>query len=124
MSAEPTLNSTRRARRAFTLIEIMVVIAIIGLLLAIAVPNWLKTRTRAQTDTCIENLSQIETAKQLWGLEKGKTVGDEPDPSELYGPALFMKEPPECPAGGEYSINPIGTNATCTIEGHVLPEPI
>jgi len=104
----------------FTLLEIMIVVAIIGLLLAIAVPNWAKTRVRAQTDACIENLSQIETAKQLWGLEHGKTTGDTPTDSELFGTSLYMKEKPTCPAGGNYSIEPVGTTANCTITGHTL----
>lgn len=104
----------------FTLLEIMIVVAIIGLLLAVAVPNWAKTRVRAQTDACIENLSQIETAKQLWGLEHGKTNGDTPTDSDLFGVSLYMKEKPLCPAGGSYAINVIGTNATCTITGHTL----
>ncbi|MCL4177796.1 MAG: prepilin-type N-terminal cleavage/methylation domain-containing protein [Verrucomicrobia bacterium] len=113
------LNGKRHAA-AFTLVEVMVVVAIIGLILAIAIPNWVKTRTRAQTDICIENLSQLETAKQLWALEFGKAAGETPDEDDLCGPDRYIKSMPICPASGEYSINPIGTNATCSIEGHFL----
>ncbi|MBM3832823.1 MAG: type II secretion system protein [Verrucomicrobia bacterium] len=67
---------TKPAQSAFTLVEIMVVIAIIGLLAAIAVPNFVKSRARAQSHICAENLAQIESAKQMWGLEKGKVDGD------------------------------------------------
>jgi len=108
------------APAGFTLLEIMIVVAIIGLLLAIAVPNWAKTRVRAQTDACIENLSQIETAKQLWGLEHGMTNGDTPVDDDLFGASLYMKEKPLCPSGGSYTIQPVGTPATCVITGHTL----
>jgi prepilin-type N-terminal cleavage/methylation domain-containing protein len=112
----------REGRRfGFTLIEIMVVVAILGLLLAVAVPNWIKTRTRAQADICIENLSQIETAKQLWALEKGKGVNDVPEQDDLIGPELYLKKMPECPAGGDYQFERVGEPATCPVEGHELP---
>jgi prepilin-type N-terminal cleavage/methylation domain-containing protein len=105
----------------FTLIEIMIVVGILALLLAIAIPNWIKTRERAQRDICIENLQQIETAKQLWALETGKATGDEPDEADLIGATLYLKIMPACPAGGgPYEINPVGTPPECTIEDHFL----
>ena len=56
-------------RPGFTLVEIMIVVAIIGLLASIAVPNFIKSRQQAQKVACINNLRQIEGAKQLWALE-------------------------------------------------------
>jgi len=109
-------------RSAFTLVEIMIVVAIIGLLAAIAIPNFNRARSNAQSKTCIKNLSTIESAKHIWGVEKGKSDGDEPTASELYGPDLYIKEEPVCPTGGSYSVNPIGTVATCSkgADGHTL----
>lgn len=107
-------------KEAFTLIELLVVVAIIGMILAIALPNFLKYRTYAQTQLCIENLSQIEAAKQQWGLETKKNTGDEPAVSDLVGPDKWIKSYPECPSGGSYTYQPIGTDATCTISGHSL----
>ena len=104
----------------FTLLEIMIVVAIIGLLVSIAVPSWVRTRTAAQRDICIENLHQIETAKQLLALEERKVVGQELFMEDLVGPDLYLKVTPECPASGEYLVNAIGTPAECSIEGHVL----
>jgi prepilin-type N-terminal cleavage/methylation domain-containing protein len=104
----------------FTLVEIMIVVAVIGLLLGIAVPSWVKTRTTAQTKVCIEQLFQIESAKQQWGVEVGKGDGDVPDDADLFGPTLYMKVRPVCPAGGDYELMAIGQTATCTITGHVL----
>src|SRR5688500_11742200 len=108
------------ARGAFTLLEIMIVVAILGLLVSIAVPNYVKTRRQAQKTVCIENLSQIESAKQIWGLETGHTVGDVPQQADLIGATSYIKIMPECPADGTYDFMPIGRPADCTEAGHEL----
>ncbi len=107
-------------RSGFTLVELMIVVSIFGILLGLALPNFIKARGRARQQLCIENLSQIESAKQIWGVENAKKDGDVPAQTELIGPSLYMKIDPICPAGGTYSLNGIGANATCTIDGHSL----
>ena len=105
----------------FTLVEIMMVLAVLGLLLGIALPAFARRREFARQQLCISNLGQIESAKQRWGVEQGKSDGDLPAVSDLIGGGSYIPRMPECPAGGVYSFRVIGTNATCTIPGHSLP---
>jgi prepilin-type N-terminal cleavage/methylation domain-containing protein len=112
----------RPGTRGFTLVEILIVVAVIGIVLGLALPNFIKARQRARQQVCIENLSQIESAKQLWGVENAKKDGDVPANTDLIGPNRYMKRDPVCPGGGNYNLNAIGNNASCTLnsEGHTL----
>jgi prepilin-type N-terminal cleavage/methylation domain-containing protein len=114
------MKTNHSSTTGFTLVEIMIVVAIIGLLAAIAIPNFTKSRTRAQAQVCTENLSKIESAKQIWAVENNKVDGDVPTTGDLVGPLLFLKQMPACPGGGTYQFNSVGTTATCSISGHTL----
>ena len=112
--------STSR-KSGFTLVEIMIVVAIIGLLAAIAIPNFVKARTTAQTNACIANLKQIDGAKQQWAVENKKATSDTPVDTDLFGATLYIKTKPACPAAGTYTLGTVGTSPSCTIALHVLP---
>src|SRR6266404_290129 len=108
----------------FTLVEIMIVVAIIGLLAAIAIPNFVKARQNSQTNACINNLRQIDGAKQQWALENGKTGSTSPGVASITpylgrgsaGAVATMDcpliKPPSSLSG--YTLGDLNTAPVCT----------
>ncbi|MGV3618962.1 MAG: competence type IV pilus major pilin ComGC [Fimbriimonas sp.] len=112
-----------RSKKGFTLVEIMIVVLIIGILMAIAVPNFIKARQNSQDRTCIANLRQIESAKEQWAMETGATATGTPTQAQLLGDATtgFIKAWPTCPSNGTYTVGNMSTRPTCSVSGHTLP---
>ena len=114
------MNTSRKA--GFTLVEIMIVVAIIGLLAAIAIPNFVRARNTAQKNSCINNLRQIDAAKQQWALENKMNDTSSPASTDVQN---YLKDNlyPHCPASGTYTIHAVNTDPTCSVANHVLPIP-
>ncbi len=105
-----------RTRAGFTLVEIMIVVAIIGLLAAIGIPNFVRARQTSQTNACINNLRVIDQGKQQWALELGQVSSAVPTSSDIVpyfgrSGSLMPKEP----LGGSYVINAVNVAPTCSV---------
>ena len=98
----------------FTLVEIMIVVAIIGLLAAIAIPSFVKARNTAQQNACVNNLRQIDSGKEQAALAN-KWADNQVVTTTVVNAYIKGNSTPECPAGGSYTYQVIGTNPICNI---------
>jgi type II secretory pathway pseudopilin PulG len=102
----------------------MIVVAIIGLLAAIAIPNFVKARATSQANDCINNLRQIDGAANQFALEQHKTnagVVNYPTDLSPYIRLNVANKIPGCPAGGSYTCGTIGVSPTCNLANTVTP---
>ena len=112
----------------FTLVEIMIVVAIIGLLAAIAIPNFVKARATSQANACINNLRQLDAAVNQMAIERGLRTGSNFNFPADITPYIKLNEAgglPTCPAGGTYGGGAIATTLpTCSLGNSVTPSHI
>jgi len=99
-----------------------VMTAPVGLLAGIAIPSFVKARSTASQNACINNLRQIDSAKEQWALEMKKKDGD---PVDIPGISRYIKgnRLPKCPQGGVYNVGVIGKNPECSVPGHAIESP-
>ena len=124
------MKQNKSRKHGFTLVEIMIVVAIIGLLAAIAIPNFVRARTTSQKNACINNLRQIDGAKQQWALENKATTNAQPASSDIQ-PYMGRGQNgtlPSCPSDSSttfatsYTIDTVQNPPSCNIDtaNHVL----
>jgi len=120
------VKATRHA--GFTLIELMITVSLIGVLAAIATPGFIRSRTTAQANACINNLRQIDSAVQQWAMDL-KMNGD--SPVQFTDISSYLKSSIVCPAGGSnfadsYSISTVDVPPACQKlpADHLLPSTI
>src|SRR5882762_10384075 len=103
------INRIRNNKAAFTLVEIMIVVAIIGLLAALAIPGFVKARKQSQGRRIINDARQMDAAIDQWALENGKKDGDAVSTS---GAATYLKTAWNANdlLNNAYTINGVGTN--------------
>ena len=101
-----------KEKKGFTLVEVMIVAAIIGLILAIAIPNFVKARETAQQNVCVQNMRQIMTATQVWSIDLKKAGTDVPTTGDLVD--NYMRKWPACPkSGAAYEPQAVSANPVC-----------
>jgi hypothetical protein len=95
---------------------LLTVVAVVGVLAAIAIPNFVRARETSQFGVCMNNMRQIEDAKRSWALASNASPGAEAD---MAGINAFLKGAiaPACPVGGKYAYGPVGQSPECSKHG-------
>ena len=119
------MKNTKFRKGGFTLVEIMIVVAIIGMLASIAIPNYIQSRGKAQESVCINNLRQIGGAIQRWSLDMKKDEGQPVSYSDIRS---YLQHSVVCPSGGtkfedSYTITTVDAAPRCQRKAamHMLP---
>lgn len=99
---------------------IAVILLAVAVLLVEGLRKFIRARNTPASVACLNNLRTIEGAKAVWTLENHKTTNDVPTDSDIFGPDRNIKEKPSCPAGGTYTLGPVGQPPRCSVPGHKI----
>jgi hypothetical protein len=114
-----TIGNSSQSFASMALLPVAVVPAMVA---AIAIPNFVKARSTSQQNACLNNLRQLDAAENQWALEQGKKTGDACVADDLKPYLRIINgQLPKCPAGGTYTIGPVGEMPKCSVPGHALP---
>ena len=107
-----------------SLIELAIVVAVLGVMAMIALPNLFSSRKTAEDKVCISNLRAIKHAKEKWGFDKKKQPSDIPTYDDIKEYLSKTTQLSICPVGGKYTLGALNENPSCEFaaQGHVLPE--
>jgi prepilin-type N-terminal cleavage/methylation domain-containing protein len=108
----------KKGQSGFTIIEIMIVVVIIGLLAAIAIPSFRHAITTTQRQACALNRKNIDGAKLQWAVENHRPPTAIPADADLFGENAYIEHKPDCPAGGAYSLNAVREKCKCSVAPH------
>jgi prepilin-type N-terminal cleavage/methylation domain-containing protein len=100
------------SRRAFTIVELMIVVIVLAVLSAMAIPAYVTSRTHSQGAACEENRRAFDQAKLLWMMDNGKVEGDDVFFRDLLPD--YIEAPPICPLKGTYELNGLEGETTCS----------
>ena len=106
----------KKNKKGFTLVEIMIVVAIIALLAAIAVPSFMNARSKSMQSSCQNNLRLIDGAMQQFALDYSNTLATAM--TQLVGTNAYIKDTPVCKGGGSYTLPAnLGAKTSCSVHG-------
>ncbi len=114
------MHQHQNLKSGFTITELLICVAIIGIILGIGVPAILASRDKSQQTTCMSNLLAINIAKRGWATDNLKPETAQPTSADLIGPTKYMKSMPECPTGGTYTFRQIWQRPQCSIDNHTI----
>ncbi len=111
-------------KAAFTLLELMIVVLLLGILMSIAIPGFMSAREHTRRNACIDNLREIHTGKEIYAMENRLAQGDSVSQNDLVPD--YIKMLPGCPSGGgPYTIGNVGEIPTCSLSAapqlHAIP---
>ena len=119
-----TVMKRKSVRGGFSLIEMVIVVVLIAVLLAIAIPHFMRARESSRSKACTQNLRSFEMAKQQWAIASKAPSSATPTASELVTEYIKGTEDtlPLCPSGGTYSLNDLPTIPSCSVGNNGTPE--